>query len=89
MYNNWFYFFPFKDKRTKEAVLVDDRCVSEEGFSNGQEDDQNKIESKEKDKEKETEEQKSEAQKKTRRSWSQELHRRFVSALEQLGGAHG
>lgn len=26
---------------------------------------------------------------KQRRSWSSELHRRFVDALQQLGGAHG
>jgi hypothetical protein len=68
---------------------MDNRCISEEGLSNDQEDDQNKIESKENDKEKDKQEQKSEAQKRMRRSWSQELHRRFVHALEQLGGAHG
>lgn len=28
-------------------------------------------------------------QRKTRRCWSPELHRRFVSALQQLGGAQG
>jgi hypothetical protein len=28
-------------------------------------------------------------QRKTRRCWSPELHRRFISALQQLGGAQG
>ncbi|KAJ4781760.1 myb-like transcription factor family protein [Rhynchospora pubera] len=70
------------DKRPEEAIFETDRCMDEEGFSNDQEDNQRKIESNEK------EEQKCEAQKKTRRCWSQELHRRFVHALEQLGGAH-
>ncbi|KAJ3686077.1 hypothetical protein LUZ61_015241 [Rhynchospora tenuis] len=76
------------DKRPEEATFETDRCMNEEGFSNDQEDNQRKTESNEKDKENEKEEQKCEAQKKTRRSWSQELHRRFVHALEQLGGAH-
>jgi SHAQKYF class myb-like DNA-binding protein len=75
------------DKRPKEAAFVDARCINEEGFSNVEEDCQKKIESNEQDKEKEKEEQKSEANKKSRRSWSQELHRRFVHSLEQLGGA--
>lgn len=28
-------------------------------------------------------------QRKQRRCWSQELHRRFLNALKQLGGPHG
>lgn len=28
-------------------------------------------------------------QRKNRRCWSQELHRRFLNALKQLGGPHG
>lgn len=29
------------------------------------------------------------SQRKTRRSWSPELHRRFLQALKELGGPHG
>lgn len=29
------------------------------------------------------------SQRKTRRCWSPELHRRFLQALQQLGGSHG
>lgn len=32
---------------------------------------------------------KKEAQRKARRCWSPELHRRFLQALQQLGGSHG
>lgn len=30
-----------------------------------------------------------EGQRKQRRNWSPELHRRFLNALQQLGGSHG
>ncbi|OMP06817.1 hypothetical protein COLO4_07878 [Corchorus olitorius] len=35
------------------------------------------------------EEKEGQAQRKTRRCWSPELHRRFLHALQQLGGSHG
>jgi hypothetical protein len=35
------------------------------------------------------EEKESQGQRKQRRNWSPELHRRFVQALQQLGGSHG
>lgn len=40
-------------------------------------------------KEKEKEKDKCLGKRKVRRNWSEELHRRFVLALEQLGGCHG
>lgn len=35
------------------------------------------------------EEKEAQAQRKQRRNWSPELHRRFLSALQQLGGSQG
>lgn len=35
------------------------------------------------------EDKESESQRKQRRCWSPELHRRFLQALQQLGGSHG
>lgn len=35
------------------------------------------------------EEKESQSQRKQRRNWSPELHRRFLNALKQLGGSHG
>lgn len=35
------------------------------------------------------EEKEGQSQRKTRRCWSPELHRRFLHALQQLGGSHG
>lgn len=35
------------------------------------------------------EEKESQSQRKQRRCWSPELHRRFLQALQQLGGSHG
>lgn len=35
------------------------------------------------------EEKESHSQRKARRCWSPELHRRFLQALQQLGGSHG
>ena len=43
-------------------------------------------EEKEKDKDKEKD---GDSQRKSRRCWSPELHRRFLHALQQLGGPHG
>ncbi|RRT36012.1 hypothetical protein B296_00052341 [Ensete ventricosum] len=43
---------------------------------------------KEEEKEKEKEGQ-SQSHRKTRRCWSPDLHRRFLNALQQLGGSHG
>lgn len=43
----------------------------------------NKKTEKEKEKERERE-----AQRKSRRCWSTELHRKFLQALQQLGGSH-
>lgn len=38
---------------------------------------------------KEEKEKEGQSQRKTRRCWSPELHRRFLHALQQLGGSHG
>lgn len=50
------------------------------------------LEKKEKEKEKEKEkgkDEQSQNNRKPRRCWSPELHRRFLHALQQLGGSHG
>lgn len=44
---------------------------------------------KEKDKQYKDKEDQSQSHRKTRRCWSPELHRRFLHALQQLGGSHG
>jgi hypothetical protein len=58
----------------------------------------NERKEKEKEKEKETnkeqgndkgKEEQSQINRKPRRCWSPELHRRFLHALQQLGGSHG
>lgn len=69
-------FHPFKreDKKIAEGPMAAAASSTEEtGGSSGR----CKVEDKE------------DPQRKARRCWSSELHRRFLQALEQLGGAHG
>lgn len=72
-------FHPFEREK---AAAVKTSSSTTGNNSNDDDDGNNRVGSEEKEKGEHS-------QRKTRRCWSPELHRRFLHALQQLGGSHG
>ncbi|RRT44316.1 hypothetical protein B296_00032491 [Ensete ventricosum] len=70
-----------------ESLACQDAEIASGGEGNG--DGGMKKKKKKKKKEEEEEEDRSQPGRKVKRYWSEELHKRFLHALEQLGGCHG
>ncbi|RWW40479.1 hypothetical protein BHE74_00054100 [Ensete ventricosum] len=85
------YLYKEEEVAPSESLACQDAEIASGGEGNGDGGMKKKKKKKKKEEEEEEEEEEDRSQpgRKVKRYWSEELHKRFLHALEQLGGCHG